>query len=131
MEKYCRARQATGDNKIRHLRFAYCLPRVTDTHSEYVILTDFRLQMWLLEGASMLQYTYTACLVCFLLWHDFWGQAVSVIMFNAWVGPQLDYVRGVKLSGSRLLIYFVSRTAQIYNSCKFSQIYFMHLQFIA
>jgi hypothetical protein len=78
--------------------------------------------------ATMLRYTcmYTACLVGFLLWHDCWSQTVIVIMFNAWVGPQLDFVRGMKLSGSPLLISFVSRTTQSYNLCKFSEIYFMN-----
>jgi len=32
------------------------------THSEYVILTDFPLQQWLRECASLLRSTYTGCL---------------------------------------------------------------------
>jgi hypothetical protein len=37
--------------------------RATDTHSEYEILIAFAQQQWLLECASMLCYTYSACLV--------------------------------------------------------------------
>ena len=33
------------------------------THSEYVILLAFPRQQWLLEGTSILRYTYIACLV--------------------------------------------------------------------
>jgi hypothetical protein len=36
--------------------------KATNTHSEYVILIAFPLQKLLLERASMLRYTYTACL---------------------------------------------------------------------
>ena len=41
MEKYCRAGQATHDDIIRRMRFAYCLSKATDTHSEYVIIICF------------------------------------------------------------------------------------------
>jgi hypothetical protein len=34
----------------------------THTHSEYVIFVAFPLQQWLYERASLLRYTYTACL---------------------------------------------------------------------
>ena len=35
----------------------------TNTHSEYVILIAFSLQLWLHHRASALCYTYIACLV--------------------------------------------------------------------
>jgi len=35
----------------------YWIPKVTNTHSEYVILTAFQLQQWLHERASFLRYT--------------------------------------------------------------------------
>jgi len=40
------------------MRFACCITKGINTHSEYVILTAFRLQKWLHECASMLRYTY-------------------------------------------------------------------------
>jgi hypothetical protein len=46
-----------------HIRISRCIPKATNTHSEYVILTAFPLQQWLHECASMLRYTYAACLV--------------------------------------------------------------------
>jgi hypothetical protein len=47
----------------RHIRIACCIPKATDTHTECVILVAFPLQQWLHERASMLRYTYIACLV--------------------------------------------------------------------
>ena len=38
MEKYCTARQATDDNITCRKRFAFWITKVTDIHSEYVIL---------------------------------------------------------------------------------------------
>ena len=48
---------------IWRLRVAWWIPKATNTHSEYVILIAFLQQQWLHERASMLRYTYTACLV--------------------------------------------------------------------
>jgi len=44
------------------LRIACWIPKATDTHSEYVIRTVFPLQQRLHERASILRYTYIACL---------------------------------------------------------------------
>ena len=63
MEKCGRARQATDDNIIRRMRFAFWMAKATDTHSEYVIHTAFPRQQWLRERASVLRYMYIACLV--------------------------------------------------------------------
>ena len=41
MEKYGRAGQGIGDNVTRRMRFVCWLPKVTDTHSEYVMLITF------------------------------------------------------------------------------------------
>jgi hypothetical protein len=41
------------------------LPKATKTHTSCVILTAFPLQQWLHERASMLGYTYIACLLVF------------------------------------------------------------------
>jgi hypothetical protein len=40
------------------MHFAGWIPKATNTHSEYVILTAFPLQQWLKGRASMLRYTY-------------------------------------------------------------------------
>jgi hypothetical protein len=63
VEKDSGARQATDDNIIRRMRIAYCITKATDTRSQYVILIAFPRQQWLRERASMLFYTYIACLV--------------------------------------------------------------------
>jgi hypothetical protein len=39
------------------------IPKATDIHSKYVILTAFPLQQWLHEHASMLRYMYIGGLV--------------------------------------------------------------------
>jgi hypothetical protein len=57
VEKYGGAGQATDDN----MAHALCM-LATETHSEYVILIAFPRQQWLRERASMLHYTYIACL---------------------------------------------------------------------
>jgi hypothetical protein len=43
-----------------NMRIACCIPKALNTHSEYVTLTAFPLQQWLLR------YTYIACLVYIL-----------------------------------------------------------------
>jgi hypothetical protein len=48
---------------IRQLRVAYWISKATNTHSDYVILTDFPLQLWTHDSASMLRYMYIAYLV--------------------------------------------------------------------
>jgi len=48
---------------IRRMRIACWITKATNTHSEYVILISFPQQEWLHERASVLRYTYIACLV--------------------------------------------------------------------
>ena len=48
---------------IRDMRITCWIPKATNMHSEYVILITFPLQQWLHQGASMLLYTFIACLV--------------------------------------------------------------------
>ena len=50
---------------IWRMRITCWIPKATDAHSEYVIATAFPLQQWMHENASMLGYTYIACL-------DYW-----------------------------------------------------------
>jgi hypothetical protein len=52
---------------IWRMRIAYWIPKATNTHSEYAILTAFRLKKWLYEGVSMLRFTYVACIVCIIV----------------------------------------------------------------
>ena len=53
---------------IRLVRISCWILKTTNAHSEYVILIAFPLQEWLHECASMLFYTYTACLVYRQTW---------------------------------------------------------------
>jgi hypothetical protein len=48
---------------IWRMRIACWILKATDTHSDYIILIAFPLQQWLRECASMISYTYIACLV--------------------------------------------------------------------
>jgi hypothetical protein len=61
--KYCTAGQATEGNIARRMRFTCRMTKVTNVHSEYVILIVFPQQQRLKERASMLGYTYIACIV--------------------------------------------------------------------
>ena len=44
----------------RHMCIVCPIPKITDTHAEYIITPAFPLQQWLHERASMLHYTYVA-----------------------------------------------------------------------
>ena len=46
MKEYGRAGEAARDNIIRRMGFACWITKVTDTHSEYVILVAFPRQQW-------------------------------------------------------------------------------------
>jgi hypothetical protein len=49
--------------KIWSMRFAFWVPKATDTLSEYLIFIVFPLQQWRHERASLLRYTSIVCLV--------------------------------------------------------------------
>ena len=51
-KKYGKDGQATDDNIILRMRFACWITKVTDTHSEYVMLIAFLLQQLSRERAS-------------------------------------------------------------------------------
>jgi len=48
---------------IWRIRIAWWVSKATNTYSEYVILIVFLRQQWLHIRASVLRYTYVACLV--------------------------------------------------------------------
>ena len=48
MEKFCRARQATGDNKIQHMRFACWISKATNVQTEYGIATNIQTEYGIL-----------------------------------------------------------------------------------
>jgi len=47
---------------IWRMCIAFWIPKVTNTHSEFVIFIAFPLQQWLHEHVSMLRHTSTVCL---------------------------------------------------------------------
>ena len=47
---------------IWRMRISRCIPKATDTHSEYARLIAFPLYQWLHERTSSLHYTYISCL---------------------------------------------------------------------
>jgi hypothetical protein len=50
---------------IWRMRLACCITKATNTRSEYVILIAFPQEQWSYERASILRYTYVACLLTF------------------------------------------------------------------
>ena len=57
------SRQATDDSMIRRMRFACSVAKATNTYSQCILLITFPRQQWLHECASVLRFTYVACLV--------------------------------------------------------------------
>ena len=57
----------TPQMTIRRVCIACWVAKATNTHSEYVMLIAFPLQQWLQERASMLRYTYIACILPFIV----------------------------------------------------------------
>jgi hypothetical protein len=62
MWKSCGDQQATDDNIIRRMRFACWMSVATHTHT-IGLCNTFPWQHWLRERASLLRYTYIACLI--------------------------------------------------------------------
>jgi hypothetical protein len=62
VEKYCRAGQATDDNVLCHMGFAW-MTKATNTHSEYLILIAFPQQQCLCQLSSAL-HSCVHCLSC-------------------------------------------------------------------
>jgi hypothetical protein len=50
---------------IWRMHIVYWIPKPTNTHSEYVVMISVILQQWWHERASMLHYTYIACLILY------------------------------------------------------------------
>jgi hypothetical protein len=63
VEVYCTFGQAADAVIIRHMCFACWLTKVTDAHTEYVVLLTFPRQQWWLERALTVTYTNIASLV--------------------------------------------------------------------
>ena len=63
-------------------RIAFCIPKTTNTHSEYVILIAFSLHQWLHKLASMSRYMYTACLLWFINQRKIWRECISLNLQN-------------------------------------------------
>jgi len=63
VENYCRAGQVTEGTIIQRMYFTCWISKVTDTHSEHVIVIAVSEQHWLRERATILSLHYIACLV--------------------------------------------------------------------
>ena len=73
VEKHGKAEQATYDNIMRSMRFAWWITRIhthTHTHRESIILIGFARQQWLCERAWVLRYTYRQVLLTSSLLED-------------------------------------------------------------
>ena len=69
---------------IWRMRIASCIPKSTNTNSEFVILIASPLQQWSHERASMLRYTYTACIVtCMNRWIQKTPQNKGTVLRNS------------------------------------------------
>jgi hypothetical protein len=85
--KYCKAGDATDDNRTRLMRIACWIREATDAYLEYLIFIALSLQQWLHERASTLRYTYDVCLV---LQYFHFQSAVTPYSSTPWtdrIGP--------------------------------------------
>jgi len=69
-------------SRTGHMCIAFWVTKDVNTHSEYVKLIAFALQQWLHERASLLSYTYTACLLVLKMNEQFVNNAVSIVRFH-------------------------------------------------
>jgi len=63
MKEYGRSRQATDHNILWCMRIACRIIKVTNTHSEYVIIIARPLHEWLRKRTSVLRLMHITCLV--------------------------------------------------------------------
>jgi len=56
------AEQGRQQMTIWRMRIICWIPKATNTYSDYVILIAFTVQQWFYGRASMLHYTYIACI---------------------------------------------------------------------
>jgi hypothetical protein len=69
---------------MRRMRFACCVTKSVDTHSEYETLIVFSCQPRLRERASMLRYKYIACLVHIWPRHSLWKKIDRKLLEKYW-----------------------------------------------
>jgi hypothetical protein len=79
MEECYRTGRATDDNIIQHMCLTCWITKATNTHSECVILVAFPWQHWLHKRASLLYYTYIACLASTSVHHEDILQGQTVV----------------------------------------------------
>jgi len=84
VEIYSKAGQPAGDNIM--VAYALCMLG-TDTRLECVILIAFPRQQWLRERASMLRYTYIACLCLFQFFINCSNKEISYVSSVSLVFP--------------------------------------------
>jgi hypothetical protein len=81
-----------------HMRIASWIPKATNTLSVYAMIIDFPLQQWLHERASMLRYTYIACLVFFIL--GLFNDALKSLRYLIFLTPERsDLLWGPRSAG--------------------------------
>ena len=69
-KKYCRMKQAADDKSIRRMRSACWITKVTETHSEYVIVLAFPRQQWYANAPQCYVCTHIACHVVICACHS-------------------------------------------------------------
>jgi len=86
VQRYCRSKYATGDNRIRRMRFKCWITKAADTHSEYVILRSkyatgdnrirrMRFECWITKAAD----THSEYVILIALpWHQWLRERATV-----------------------------------------------------
>jgi hypothetical protein len=76
VEKHGTVRQGTDNKIIQLMSFACWITNTTGTNSECVTLTAFPRQQWFRGSASLLRYTYIACLFSKVFQFTVWYRSV-------------------------------------------------------
>jgi hypothetical protein len=101
--KYCRTGQATNNNKTGRMLIACWMSKVTNTDLKYVILITSPLQKWLRERASILRYTYIACIVYLYLYFRTLAHLYYMYIFENEIGNRVFVAKTVKIGEWRKL----------------------------
>ena len=86
VEKCCTTDEATGEDILRSMCFAFWAPKATNADSEWVIFIALPLQQWLHERVSLTRYLYSPCLFMTLYLSGFSFNSTNqrVILCEIW-----------------------------------------------
>ena len=90
---------------IQHMRITCWIPKATNTHSQYVILTAFPLQQWVIERVNVrLYFTYIASLFISVD-RSVVSKTANNVLYGSWTAPAVCCC--ADFQGSVLSLFFI------------------------